>query len=66
MHAEQGRSRTPGPILWQDGVMLAVSWDTVRLFLHVLAARAPGPLLGRAALRRADGRDFAYRVPARA
>ena len=27
---------------------------------------APQPLLGRAALRRADGRDFAYRGPARA
>ncbi|HEX6525965.1 MAG TPA: hypothetical protein VF070_39025, partial [Streptosporangiaceae bacterium] len=22
---------------WQDSEMLAVSWDTVRLFLHILA-----------------------------
>ena len=28
----------PGLILWHDSGMLAVSWDTVRLFLHVLAA----------------------------
>ena len=28
----------PGLTLWHDGGMLAVSWDTVRLFLHVLAA----------------------------
>jgi putative copper export protein len=28
----------PGLILWQDSGVLAVSWDTVRLFLHVLAA----------------------------
>jgi hypothetical protein len=28
----------PGLILWQDSGVLAVSWDTVRLFLHILAA----------------------------
>jgi putative copper export protein len=30
--------RTPGPDLWHDSEVLPVSWDTVRLFLHVLAA----------------------------
>ncbi len=30
---------------WEDGGMLAVSWDTVRLFLHVLAALFLGVLL---------------------
>ena len=38
MQAEPRRSRAPGPDLWHDGGMLAVSWDTIRLFLHVLAA----------------------------
>jgi putative copper export protein len=28
----------PGLILWHDSGVLAVSWDTVRLFLHILAA----------------------------
>ena len=61
--AGRQRIRRPAGVWIQAG---AGRTEVARINGRGCSPWAPRPLLGRAALRRADGRDFAYRVPARA